>query len=143
MTTPARHRATRRRIAPPLAVMAALVALAGAAVGVAAAQTPAPAPLSARAATDSCTIWHEQAAVFRQAYRLRLIDLARARHDSTLAVIGWRARADSLRVELRWAEWQAAALREDRPRWYESHDAGFAKGLVVALLAVWASGALK
>ena len=143
MNTPARHRATKRRIAPPLAALAALVAFVGAAVGVAAAQATAPAPTLSRAAVDSCVIWREQAAVFRQAYRLRLLDLARARHDSTLAVIGWRARADSLRVELRWSEWRAEALREDRPRWYESHDAGFIKGLAVALLAVWVSGALQ
>ena len=143
MTRPARHRATKRRIAPPLAALAALVAFAGAAVGVAAAQAPAPASHSPRAAADSCAIWREQAAVFREAYRLRLLDLARARHDSTLAASGWRARADSLRIELRWSNWRADALREDRPRWYESHDAGFAKGLAVALLAVWASGALQ
>lgn len=95
-----------------------------------------------QAPADSCAIWREQATVYRQAYRLRLMDLERARLDSTLAVIAARSEADSLRASLRWSQWQLQAVKDDVPRWYETHDAGVAKGLLVAFLAVWAAGAL-
>lgn len=95
-----------------------------------------------QAPADSCAIWREQAGIFRQAYRLRLMDLERARLDSALAVIAARSESDSIRASLRWTQWQLQAVKDDVPRWYETHDAGVVKGFLVAFLAVWAAGAL-
>lgn len=107
------------------------------------AASPPPALGQATAApADSCTVWREQAGVFRQAYRLRLLDIERARLDAAESVITAKGEADSLRSSLRWAQWQLQAVKDDVPRWYETHDAGVAKGLLIAFLAVWAAGAL-
>lgn len=143
MPGPARTDSQRRHSLRVLATASAafVCLLSYALVGGPRAQQGAPASSLARG--DSCLVWREQAAVFRQAYRLRLLDLAQARRDSAVAGALWRARADSLAVELRWSRWQTAAIQEDRPRWYESHDAGFVKGLAVALFAVWVAGGLR
>lgn len=97
-------------------------------------------PPTAVALTDSCEIWRLERAQLLAAYRLRLRDLNDARRDSALAVLAARARGDSLAIELRWRDWQLKAAAEDRPRWYETHDAGLIKGLAMAFLAVYAAG---
>ena len=99
-------------------------------------------PPAAGAPTDSCEVWRLERAQLLAAYRLRLQDLNDARRDSTLAVLAARARGDSLAIELRWRDWQLQTAAEERPRWYESHDAGIVKGLIVAYLAVLVAGGL-
>lgn len=119
--------------------------LASSASGQTAARAPASStvrPPAAVAPTDSCEVWRLERAQLLAAYRLRLQDLNDARLDSALAVLAARARGDSLAIELRWRDWQLKGAAEDRPRWYESHDAGLIKGLAIAYLAVWAAGAL-
>ena len=102
----------------------------------------APITAAGQAPADSCAIWREQATVFRQAYRLRLMDIERARLDSALAAIDAKSESDSLKAVLEWTRWKMQAMVEDKPKWYESHEAGVAKGLIVAFLAVMAAGAL-
>lgn len=89
-------------------------------------------PASATA-TDACT-------VLREAYRLRLVDLATARRDSAVAVARATARGDSLAVSLRWATWRLDAAREDAPAWWEDARLSFLAGALAMALVVAATG---
>lgn len=100
----------------------------------AAASSTRPAPATgAGTADDAC-------ALLREAYRLRLIDLAQARRDSAVAVAQERARGDSLAVELRWTSWRLEAAREDRPAWWEDARVSFLAGALTMALAFAAAG---
>lgn len=98
---------------------------------------------SAASSTPASATGTDPCAVLREAYRLRLGDLAVARRDSAVAVARAQARGDSLAVELRWRDWQLAAEKDSQPAWYETHDAGVIKGAVIAFLAVWLAGRIE
>lgn len=103
------HRSRRRLAAWAMTLCSLTLLLAFDASG----QSASPAGASPSAtATDACS-------VLREAYRLRLGDLAQARHDSTVAVARERARGDSLAVRLLAEQWRAEAAEARLPRWYE------------------------
>lgn len=87
------------------------------------------------ASPDPCSI-------LREAYRLRLGDLAQARHDSTVAVARERARGDSLAVSLKWANWRLDAAKEDAPHWWEDARLSFLAGALAMAVCFTAAGRL-
>jgi len=78
--------------------------------------------------------------VIREAYRLRLEDLAVARRDSAVAVARAVSRGDSLAVSLRWATWRLDAARQDAPSWWEDARLSFLAGALAMALVVSATG---
>ena len=80
--------------------------------------------------------------LLRDAYRLRLLDLATVRRDSAVAVSRERARADSLAVDLRWTAWRLEAARDEAPSWWEDARLSFLAGALAMALVVAATGRL-
>ena len=92
---------------------------------------------------DSCSVWRRNAAVFREAYRVRLHDLADARAavDSTAAA--GRLEADSLRVRLGWLAWELEGERQRQPGWWEGAGLQFMAGAVSMILLFTLTGAIE